>query len=216
MNHHRNSAGCSRPGSFRCSGEDDVTHWWWESWDVALSHYVTLSQSYRRDSELTQGATCDYQDHHHDQGGGRRSHAAHCWSLITNESVALLSVLRLWCLIKAEGEEVMTPRPASLNITFRSSDQIYIVSPERREVVTSQCGRALCLPEWAAGPRRLELDWSHWAESRVLWGNSSFVLHAPLMMNEITRFYSRRKKRKLSSYFKLYHCIRIVLLLFKT
>ena len=37
------------------------------------------------------------------------------------------SALRVKTLIKAQGEEVMTPRPASLNITFRSSDQIYIV-----------------------------------------------------------------------------------------
>ena len=37
------------------------------------------------------------------------------------------SALRVKTLIKVEGQEVMTPRPASLNITFRSSDQIYIV-----------------------------------------------------------------------------------------
>ena len=98
---HRNSAGCSRPGSFRCSGEDDVTHWWWESWDVALSHYVTLYQSYRRDSDLTQGATCDYQDHHHDQGI-RETESWWRLLVITNESVAILSSKTL---IQAEGRK---------------------------------------------------------------------------------------------------------------
>ena len=47
--------------------------------------------------------------------------------VINNNSVSLLS--RVKTLIKAEGEEVMTPRPDSLNITSLSlSDQIYIVS----------------------------------------------------------------------------------------
>ena len=38
--------------------------------------------------------------------------------VINNNSVSLLS--RVKTLIKAEGEEVMTPRPDSLNITSRS------------------------------------------------------------------------------------------------
>ena len=150
---------------------------------------------------------------------GRRETESCCPLLVINYQWICCSALRVKTLMSDQGRgggsNDATARQSQYYFSLLGSD-LYCVSPERREVVTSQCGRALCLPEWAAGPRRLELDWSHWAESRVLWGNSSFVLHAPLMMNEITRFYSRRKKRKLSSYFKLYHCIRIVLLLFKT
>ena len=58
----------------------------------------------------------------------------------------------------------MTPRPASLIITFLSSDQIYIViyivsgeEGSSHQSVWESCA----VPEWAAGPPRLELDWSH-------------------------------------------------------
>ena len=150
------------------------------------------------------------------RGSERRSHGDDFWSLPMN--LLLSSPLRLWSRQRG-GSNDATARQSHYYFSL-SSDQIYIViyivrgeEGSSHQSVWESCA----VPEWAAGPPRLELDWSHWAESRVLWGNSSFVLHAPLMMNQITRFYSRSKKRKLSSYFKLYHCfIRMLLLKTKT
>ena len=167
-------------------------------WDVALGNIIiTLSQSYRRDSELTQ-----------EQHVITRAIMPSSWTslrdqrresrcrlrVINNESVALLSVLRLRSRQREGGGSNDATAGQS---QYYFSDQIYIVSVSPEEVSVGEARG--CLPEWA---RHGETETGIRLESlssrvRVLWGNSSFVLHAPLMMNEITRFYSRSKKQTL-------------------
>ena len=61
--------------------------------------------------------------------------------VINNESVALKTLIR-------RGEEVMTTRPDSLDITSRSPDQIYIVSCWCCVPLSPGEGGGVCLPEW--------------------------------------------------------------------
>ena len=112
-------------------------------WDVALGNIIiTLSQSYRRDSELTQEqhvitrAITSLRDQRRESRCRLR--------VINNESVALLSVLRLGSRQREGGGSNDATAGQS---QYYFSDQIYIVSVSPEEVSVGEARG--CLPEWA-------------------------------------------------------------------
>ena len=187
-------------------------------WDVALGNIIiTLSQSYRRDSELTQ-----------EQHVITRAIMPSSWTslrdqrresrcrlrVINNESVALLSVLRLRSRQREGGGSNDATAGQS---QYYFSDQIYIVSivsvsPEEGKWVWERRG-AVCLSGRDTERRRLELDWSHWA------AESECCEEIHLLFSMLRWWWTKLHafipgvRNKLSSYFQAYHGNRMISLI---